>query len=81
MTRPNLSKVLAATVVVFGLTGPALACPNCKEAVAVQPNDSGNAAKGFNISVMFMVSVPFALLGTGTLMVFRAVKRGGFPEL
>lgn len=81
MTRSNLSKALAAVLLGLGLTGPARACPNCKEAVAAQPGDSGNAARGFNISVMFMVSVPFALLGTGTLMVFRAAKRGGFPEL
>ncbi len=38
-------------------------------------------ADGFNWSVMFMLIVPFSLMGTGALMVRQAVKKGAFPEL
>ena len=63
------------------LAAPASACPNCKEAVAAQPSDVANTARGYNWSVMFMVTMPFTLLSTGALVVARAAKRGAFPEL
>jgi hypothetical protein len=63
------------------LTAPARACPNCKEAVAAQPSEVASMARGYNWSVLLMLAVPFTLLGTGTLMVVRAAKRGVLPEL
>lgn len=63
------------------LAGRAPACPNCKEAVAAQPSEVAGMARGFNYSVLFMVCMPFLLLGTGALMIARAVKRGTLPEL
>ncbi len=66
------------------LLGPASfasACPNCKEAVALQPSEAGAMKNGYNWSVLFMMAMPFVLLGTGSLMVARAVKRGALPEM
>jgi hypothetical protein len=65
----------------LSLAGGASACPNCKEAVAAQPADVANTVRGYNYSVLFMVGMPFLLLGTGACMVARAVKRGTLPEL
>ena len=65
----------------LGFACPASACPNCKEAVAAQPEEAANMARGYNLSVLFMVSMPFTLLGAGALMVARGVKRGVLPEL
>jgi hypothetical protein len=59
----------------------ATACPNCKEAVSATSSEAANMSDGFNWSVLFMLSVPFSLVGTGALMVHRAVKKGVFPEL
>ncbi len=81
MRRPRLSALVLSTALAVSLAGPAHACPNCKEAVAGQGGDSSGAAQGFNWSVLFMMCMPFTLLGTGALMVVRAAKRGGFPEL
>ena len=69
------------TLILLALAAPASACPNCKEAVAVQPADVASTARGYNMSVMFMVSMPFTLLGTGVFAVTRAAKRGLLPEL
>ena len=69
------------TLSLLALAAPASACPNCKEAVAAQPADVANTAHGYNMSVMFMVSMPFTLLGTGVFAVTRAAKRGLLPEL
>ena len=72
-------------VLAFGLLlgagGFASACPNCKEAVSVQPADVASTAQGYNWSIMLMMSMPFMLLGTGAFFVARAVKRGAIPEM
>ena len=80
----RLTTMLALTLAFSfgpGLTGPAAACPNCKEAVSAQPSEVAGMARGYNWSVLLMLAVPFTLLGTGTLMVVRAAKRGTLPEL
>lgn len=58
---------------------PAPACPNCKEAVASQGNGQ-SLQQGYFYSILFMMGMPFALLGTGAFFVTRAIKRGGLPE-
>jgi hypothetical protein len=72
--------MLALALLTQGAT-EAAACPNCKEAVSATPSEAASMADGFNWSVLFMLSVPFSLFGTGAFMVRRAVKRGVFPEL
>jgi hypothetical protein len=61
--------------------GIARACPNCKEAVSLQSGEASNVASGYNWSVLFMIAVPFSMMGTGALAIRRAVKRGSLPEL
>jgi hypothetical protein len=68
-------------LVFLGLTGDVLACPNCKEAVASQDGDAMRLANGYSWSIILMIAMPFSLLGTGVLMIARAVKRGDLPEL
>ncbi len=78
----RLGRVLAVAFIISLLSArEAMACPNCKEAVSATSSEAADMADGFNWSVMFMLSVPFSLLGTGALMVRRAVKKGAFPEL
>jgi hypothetical protein len=72
--------MILALVLTAGLASPAAACPNCKEAVAAQPSEVASMARGYNYSVLFMVAMPFTLLGTGAFVVARAVKRGALPE-
>jgi TRAP-type mannitol/chloroaromatic compound transport system permease small subunit len=68
-------------VLMLAVAGDALACPNCKEAVANQAGDAGRQATGYFWSILLMIAAPFTLLGTGAAMVARAVKRGTMPEL
>ncbi len=74
------SLMLASICVGLALAGPVAACPNCKEAVANQGGDAARLANGYSWSILLMMAMPFTLLGTGTYLVARAVKRGGFPE-
>jgi hypothetical protein len=77
----RVARVLAVPVLLLGLARGASACPNCKEAVALQPSEVANMKSGYNWSVLFMMSMPFTLLGTGSFMIARAVKRGTMPEM
>jgi hypothetical protein len=76
--------MLATTLALF-MTFPegrtARACPNCKEAVSLQTGEAANLANGYNWSVLFMIAVPFSMMGTGALVIRRAAKRGSLPEL
>jgi hypothetical protein len=40
-----------------------------------------NLSSGYNWSVLFMLAVPFSMMGTGAFMVRRAVRQGTFPEM
>lgn len=81
MRRVQKSRSIWLLAFVLGLTVSARACPNCKEAVAAQPSEVASTARGYNWSVVLMLAVPFTMLGTGTLMVVCAAKRGALPEL
>ena len=80
MVMKRLSAGLTAVGLCLALAGPASACPNCKEAVANQDGDASRLADGYSRSILLMMAMPFMLLGTGTWLVTRAVKRGAFPE-
>lgn len=51
----------------------AIACPNCKEAVAEQ--EEQGLADGFNYTVLGMVSLPFLVVGTVAAVTIRAYTR------
>jgi hypothetical protein len=88
---PSLKRLATGIALALMLTwaGAASACPNCKEAVASQETrpvrELGEPTTfmkhGYNYSVLFMMAMPFLLLGTGAFAVVRAVKRGSLPEM
>jgi hypothetical protein len=87
MHKRMFSALALAALLALGVAGPASACPLCKEAVASQedPAQLGGTPTtfmkyGYNWSVLFMMAMPFTLLGTGAWIVSRAVKQGQMPE-
>ena len=68
-------------LLLVGASGEAWGCPNCKEAVANQGGDAMRLADGYSWSIILMIAMPFTLLGTGTMMIARAVRRGTLPEM
>ena len=81
----RLSRVLRGIalglLIVAATADQAWACPNCKEAVSASEQEVASSSEGYNWSVVFMLCVPFSMLGTGMLIVRRAVKRGMLPEM
>jgi hypothetical protein len=78
----TLVLVMVLSVLALGESAnEATACPNCKEAVSLDAGEVSNLSSGYNWSVLFMLAVPFSMMGTGAFMVRRAVRQGTFPEM
>jgi hypothetical protein len=73
--------ITLAILVGASSAGEVQACPNCKEAVNSSEGEVSSAAMGYNWSIALMLAVPFSMLGTGMLVIRRAVKRGALPEM
>ena len=77
--RRLLPLVMLALLLLLAWAVDASACPNCKEAISSQGN--GESLKtGYFWSILFMIGMPFSMLGAGSLMVVRAARRGSLPE-
>jgi hypothetical protein len=72
---PRLLPIIAVAVV-FLAADVAWACPTCKEALASAGGDNPNLVRGFFWSILFMMSMPFLLIGIFSTVMYRAVKKG-----
>jgi len=75
MTRRWMIPLFAVACVL--LTGTmAWACPGCKEALASNGGGAqGDPATGYFWSILFMMSMPFAVFGTFVSVAYRTVRR------
>jgi hypothetical protein len=65
----------AALLLVPLLETVAAACPTCKDALSTSDPARANLVRGYSYSILFMMSMPFAIIGTFTGLAYRAVKR------
>ena len=65
--------LVAAAIVVS--PAPAAACPTCKDAIAQNDPQHQAMVKGYFYSILFMMSMPFIVLGTFGSMAYISVKR------
>jgi mannose/fructose/N-acetylgalactosamine-specific phosphotransferase system component IIC len=74
--RSMLSRVLLVAVcltVVLATASIASACPSCRSALGGDESQ-GDLARGLYYSILFMMSMPFAIVGTFAALMYRAVK-------
>lgn len=64
---------MAAALVVAPV--PADACPTCKDAIAENDPQHQQMVKGYFYSIVFMMSMPFVVLGTFGGMAYFSVNR------
>ncbi|MFM8893723.1 MAG: hypothetical protein ACKOTB_19300 [Planctomycetia bacterium] len=64
-------------LVVFGavVASQAVACPNCKDAVATADPEGMNVARGYFYSILLMLAMPFLLAGSFGIYVWREMRR------
>lgn len=77
MQRVRFAQLVVAAVgvaVVLGSASIASACPSCQAALAGDVSQ-GDLARGIYYSVLFMMSMPFAIVGTFGCLAYCAVKR------
>ena len=77
--HPQPSRVLALLVftVAVALLFPeiGLACPSCKQALASQDPSQGDIVSGYFWSILFMMSMPFTILGSLSGYMYLLVRR------
>ena len=76
-TRPA---ALALILVAFCLAGEALACPTCKDGLAESDPSTQAMAAGYFYSILFMMSMPFLIIGTFGSFAYLSVRRARQAE-
>ncbi len=78
MIKPFSRSMSLIALAVVGLAlcvaSEAWACPNCREALADNPQGKG-LATGLYYSIVFMMSMPFIVLGTLVSVAYRSVQK------
>lgn len=67
--------VAMAVALVLLIASVAAACPNCKEGLAQQDPQGQAIAAGYYYSILFMMSMPFAILGTFGGLAYLSIRR------
>ena len=63
---------LVGSSLVGGGANSAVACPGCKEATSEQ---GANLARGFSYSILFMMPIPFIIVGSFGGYVYYVVRK------
>lgn len=66
---------LALAVFCAVVASQAVACPNCKDAVATADPEGMNVARGYFYSILLMLAMPFLLAGSFGIYVWRELRR------
>jgi hypothetical protein len=69
--------VLALILLVVGV---AAACPNCKEGLAQNDPRGESIAAGYYYSILFMMAMPFAILGTFGSLAYLSIRRARMQQ-
>lgn len=73
MMRNLCRTVIVALMLVVATASTASACPGCKEATSEQ---ALNLARGFSYSILFMMPIPFIIIGSfGGYVYYTCRKR------
>jgi hypothetical protein len=73
--RARIAVWLALVCLVFVAAADASACPMCKAALASHDRSHGDLVTGFFWSILFMLSMPFVLLGSFSTYMYLLVRR------
>jgi hypothetical protein len=66
---------LVALIAATAISGEVLACPNCKEGMSGSDPVSVARATGYFYSILFMMAMPFVLVGTFGGAAYLSIRR------
>jgi uncharacterized paraquat-inducible protein A len=67
--------IAMAVVLVLLIASVAAACPTCKEGLAQNDPHGQSLAAGYYYSILFMMAMPFAILGTFGSLAYLSIRR------
>jgi p-aminobenzoyl-glutamate transporter AbgT len=70
----RLVATTASLALVLGAAHVASACPSCQTALGAE-EAHGDLARGIYYSILFMMSMPFAIVGAFGGLAYRSIKR------
>ena len=70
----RFTMAIAGVAIVLTLGPTAWACPTCREGLADNPAGQ-SLARGFYYSILFMMSMPFLILGALGTVAYRSVQK------
>jgi hypothetical protein len=78
IVRWALLAVVVALVLL--LASVAAACPTCKDGLAQNDPHGQSLAAGYYYSILFMMAMPFAILGTFGSMAYLSIRRARLKQ-
>ncbi|MEX2093775.1 MAG: hypothetical protein WD971_13910 [Pirellulales bacterium] len=72
--------LVAVLAMMLTMATVASACPTCKEGVDASDPNHKSLALGFYYSILFMMSMPYILLGTLGFVAYNSVKKAKLRE-
>ncbi|MEX2026136.1 MAG: hypothetical protein WEH44_02530 [Pirellulaceae bacterium] len=66
---------LLALAFIAIITAAAVACPTCKDGIAENDPEHQALARGFYYSILFMMSMPFLIVGTFGSFAYLSIRR------
>ena len=71
----SLRGIAPAVLLAVVLVADALGCPNCKDAVNTSDPEGLNVARGYFYSILLMLAMPFTLVSSFGVYVWREMRR------
>lgn len=79
--KPCVGRSLLAFGIVALLTSMANACPTCTEGLAQHDPHGQSIAAGYYYSILFMMSMPYIVLGTFISVAYYSIRRAKVANL
>jgi hypothetical protein len=73
--RFRIAVLLLAMATVLLAAGVAAACPTCKDGMASNDPEHAHMVKGYFYSILFMMGMPYLLLTSFGLYMYREVRK------
>jgi hypothetical protein len=71
----NFYRWISPWAVVASLAAVVSACPTCKDGLGEHDPHYQSLAAGFNYSILFMLSMPYVILGSFGCLAYTSIKR------
>lgn len=77
---PRWQTLILALALVGLCTACVFACPTCKEGVDANDPHHQSLAAGFYYSILFMMSMPYIILGSFGYLAFLSIRRAKIQQ-